>query len=276
MVQAALHHGNPLMADYSPAAAVDAGVVVVAGNLIGIAHQDIPVATANRPGTLGVNNAVYKLAKGAVIFTRGDWVYWDDTNNVATPTVTGKRFGLCNKDAASGDATVETVLVLGANLPGWISAAIAASAAVTGVTAETAFDKTVTIPAASLLPGDIIRVRAQLVATATNSTDTLDMQLRLGTQDIVATGAVDVANGDIGYIDVDIVVREVGATGKIVAAGVTALGVPGTVTAKPKFLAETSIDTTAALSLNVSATWSSTNAGNSCRLDILNAQLIRA
>lgn len=276
MTQATLFHGSPLMADYSPAAAVDAGTVVVDGNLVGIAHQDIPIATANRPGALGVGIAVYNFVKGAVAFTRGDWVYWDDTNNVATPTVTGKRIGLCNKDAVSGDATVQVVTIPGANPPGWLSSAIAASAAISGLTAETAFDKAVTIAANSLKAGDILRVRAQVVATSTNSTDTLDVQLRLGTQDIVATGAVDVANGDIGYIDVDIVIREVGATGKIVAAGLTALGVPGTVTAKPKFLAETTIDTTAALSLNVSATWSTNNAGNSCRLDILNAQLLRA
>ena len=102
------------------------------------------------------------------------------------------------------------------------------------------------------------------------------MQLRLGTTDILATGAVDVANGDIGYIDADIVIRTIGASGTMVAAGVVALGVPGTVTAKPKLMASTAIDTTAAISVNVSATWSVANAGNSVRLDVLDVQVIRA
>lgn len=122
----------------------------------------------------------------------------------------------------------------------------------------------------------MIRVRAQAIATATNSTDTLDLQLRLNTTDILATGAVDVANNDIGYIDADIVIRTIGAGGTMVAAGVVALGVEGTVTAKPKKLASTAIDTTAAISVNVSATWSVANTGNSVRLDVLDVQVIRA
>lgn len=154
-------------------------------------------------------------------------------------------------------------------------AALAASAALTASSTETAFDKAHTIPANSLRPGDVIRVRAQGIATATNSTDTLDAQLRLGTTDILATGAVDVANNDVFFIDADIVIRTIGATGTMVAAGHTAIGAPGTVTSKPKILASTTIDTTADISVNVSGTWSTTSGGNSCRLDILNVEIIR-
>jgi hypothetical protein len=156
-----------------------------------------------------------------------------------------------------------------------VYAAIAGSAVITNTTTETAFDKSFTIEANSLRPGDVIRVRAQSTSVSTNGTDTLDIQLRLGTTDILATGAVDSANGDIQFIDADIVIRTIGGSGTMVAAGHTANGVPGTVTSKPKFMASTAIDTTADISVNVSATWSVANAGNQVRLDILNVEILR-
>lgn len=154
-------------------------------------------------------------------------------------------------------------------------AAVAASAAVTNTTTQTAFDKAHTIPANSLRAGDIIRVRAQGIATATNSTDTLAATLRLGNTDVVATPAVDVANNDIFYLDVDIVIRTVGAGGTFVAAGAVANGASGTATCRPANKASTAVDTTADISVNVTATWSVANAGNSCRLDVLDVQVLR-
>jgi hypothetical protein len=152
---------------------------------------------------------------------------------------------------------------------------VAASTAVTNTVTETAFDTAYTIPANALRPGDVIRVVAQAIATATNSTDTLNLKLRLGTTAILATGAVDVANSDIGLICADIVVRTIGASGTMVAAGLTGLGASGTGTGKVTNLASTTLDTTAAQSVNVSATWSVANAGNSCRLDVMNVQILR-
>lgn len=154
-------------------------------------------------------------------------------------------------------------------------AAVAASTAISNTTVQTAFDKAHTIKANTLRAGDVIRVRAQAIATATNSTDTLIMTLRLGTTDVLVTATVDVADGDIGFIDADIVIRTIGASGTFVAAGHTSLGVPGTVTAKPKLKASAAVDTTADLSVNVTATWSVASASNSCRLDIMDVELIR-
>lgn len=149
---------------------------------------------------------------------------------------------------------------------------VAASAAVTNTTTETAFDQSVTIPAASLKAGSVLKVRAQVIATATNATDTLTLKLYVGTVEIATTGAVDVANSDIGYIDADIVFRTIGASGTLVGTGCVALGVPGTVTAKPFLKASATVDTTAALAITVQATWSVANAGNSCRLDVITVE----
>jgi len=53
-----------------------------------------------------------------------------------------------------------------------------------------------------------------------------------------------------------------------------ALGVPGTVAAKPFVLGATAIDTTVNQTLKVTAQWSVANAGNIARLDVLDVQLV--
>lgn len=153
--------------------------------------------------------------------------------------------------------------------------ATAAGTALTNSTSETTLGAK-TISGADLRVGDVIRVLAQVIATATNSTDTLTLKLYVGTEEIVTTGAVDVANGDIGYINCDVVVRSIGASGKLAAAGLVALGVPGTVTAKPFLKAEASEDISGDVAVAVKGTWSVANAGNSCRLDVMNVQVLKA
>lgn len=263
------------MVDYTPAAAVSAGDVVIVGGLTLIAHNDI---AASKLGAIGGGNAVYKAtADGAI--GAGRRVFWDTSAKKVTLTSSGNRFLGYAINAASADGDIIDIMHLQSDendVAAAPYAATAASTAVTNTTTQTAFDRAVTIPANTLKVGDVIRVRAQGIATATNSTDTLNATVRLGTTDIIATGAVDVANNDIFYLDIDIVIRTIGASGTLVAAGLTAIGASGTITAKAAFKASTTIDTTADLSVNTTATWSVANAGNSCRLDVMDVQLIRA
>lgn len=256
----------------SEAGAVPTGTIKVSveGNVI--VFQGLKAAAIGDASRYD-NDNVYTVVKDSSTFVAGQTVYWDPVNTV--PATSGLiRMGRATKAAASGDTTMEIRLFRDASQQRFAS--VAASSAVTTTTTPTVFDKNVSVPANYLQAGDVIRVRAQVIATATNSTDTLTLALMLGSQSIIATAAVDVANNDIGYIDADIVVRTIGASGTIVAAGVQGLGTPGTVTAKPASMASTTIDTTAAQTLGVQATWSTNNAGNSCRLDVLDVQLIRA
>ena len=158
---------------------------------------------------------------------------------------------------------------------------VAASADHENTTTEAVFNKSVTIPAKSLAVGDVIRIRSLVYVSDNNSTDTLTLVLRMGTagtaadQAIITTAAVDVADADVGYFDVDIVIRTIGASGTMVACGVQGLGVPGTVTAKPFLLGSTAIDTTSAQIVTVSADWSVAHADNECNLEVLNVQVIK-
>lgn len=282
-------YGKPVMVAGTPGAAYASGDVVVYNGVPLVAHAaNPPFGSTVILDALAACGGVYTgPADGA--YKVGTYVHWDPTASKFTTQGGGNTvpFGYIvggpNGDFGDGGPTADGSLcdvlhlpITGGIIPEY--SAVAASTAVTNTTVETLFDKSVTLPADALRPGDVIKVRAQVIATATNSTDTLTLKLYIGGLTgtaVVSTGAVDVANGDIGYIDAEIVVRDVGATGHIVAAGVQALGVPGTVTAKPFLLGSTVIDTTAAKVIGVSATWSVANAGNSCRLDVLNVQIVR-
>jgi len=258
--------------DYTPGVAVSSGAVIVQDNLVGAAAVDI---AASRLGALALEG-MFVCSKAAVAFAVGQKVYWDMTNAQATndPSA-GPLMGLCGVAALSGDATVKVLLDI-AVAQDLLGAIIAAGTALTNNNAETTLGS-FTIPANRLQVGDVIRFRAQGIAPATNSTDTLNVKAYLGTNNLCATGALDVANNDIFYIEGDIVVRTIGnaATGTIVAAGLQSIGTPGTATAKPWNFASANLDTTIAEILKITGTWSVANAGDSCRLDILDVELLR-
>ena len=140
------------------------------------------------------------------------------------------------------------------------------------------FDQSITLPPYGVNVGDIIKIRAQATVIDNKLTDTLPLLLRCGGITLATTGAVDVADGDIGYFDAQLVVRAVGAaaTAAFQACGVQALGVPGTVTAKPFFKNEaTSFDTTAAMKVAVNADWSVAHADNEVSLSFLTVEIER-
>ena len=160
----------------------------------------------------------------------------------------------------------------------------AASAAVTTTATETLFDTKYSIPANTLKAGTVLKVRFQGIATATNAADTLAIALKIGSTDaappvggttLISIPATDVVNNDVFTGEFELICRTAGAGGTMVGVG-TFKSIPaaeGTMTIKDDILASTSVDTTAAQLLAVSATWSSANAGNSCRLDFMRVEI---
>jgi len=96
--------------DYTPSSAVEAGDVVVQGELVGIAKADI---AADALGALAVEG-VFDFPKdtgSADAITAGANVYWDAGNEVATTTVgSNKLIGKVITAAAAADATVRVKL----------------------------------------------------------------------------------------------------------------------------------------------------------------------
>jgi hypothetical protein len=209
-------------------------------------------------------------AAGAI--TAGASVYTADNGEV-NDSVSGVHVGIALTTSTAQGDIIEVMAI--PQQGGLIYSSTAASTAVTNTTTETAFDTAVTIPAGALQAGDVIRIRFQGIATATNSTDTLAIKAYIGTVEVYAIAAIDVADDDIFSGDVEVVVRTVGATGTCVAFGhgVTDAQTTG---AEATSKASQTLNTTIANSVAVKATWSVANAGNSCRLDIMNVELLRA
>ena len=92
--------------DYTPAANVLAGDVIVQGDLVGVPKLDI---TANRLGSLAVSG-VFDFPKdtgSSSGIAAGTKCYWDAVNEVATATVgSNKLIGKAVQAAGDDDETV--------------------------------------------------------------------------------------------------------------------------------------------------------------------------
>jgi len=139
-----------------------------------------------------------------------------------------------------------------------LNAMTAASAVVSGTTTGnfTGTGSNYTIPAGTLKAGDVIDFIAFGNTPVTLGADTLNANLTLNGVAIATTGAVDVANGDTFRLAGQLVVQSIGASGTIVLAGTSAIGVPGTVTEKAISNTTITANTTADLTLRVTGVWS--------------------
>jgi len=196
--------------------------------------------------------------RGAVTADRGSFYLWN------TATV---RAWFVNDSAT---ATGTTWRPLGSQLS---YRASAPSAVITNLNVETLFDINLSIPASTLAIGSSIRVWGSgFVPGGTATADTLTLRVRVGgvAGVLIFQGpAIDVADNDEFVIDARATLRTVGAAGTIVGGGMSALGVPGTATARSWAVQSTAIDTTAALVVGVTAQWSAAAAANQVRLDQL-------
>ncbi len=168
----------------------------------------------------------------------------------------------------------------------------APSDAVTNDTAETIFaisasELVGTISASTLRAGSRVLARGLVNATATNSTDTLQIQVYLSpsstsvaSADLIGdSGAVDVADDDVIDFEVEVQFRTVGAAGTAFARSKFAIGVLGTanyftstLTSAGSAVEATALVTTAAQFIVVTATWSVADPGNSCLMEMFSGE----
>lgn len=199
--------------------------------------------------------------------------YGADDGKVSA-TVTETQMGVVLETVAQYDIAK---IIQAPNPSGLLYSNTAASTAISNTTTPTDFSLSYTIPANSMKAGDVYRIKGQGIATATNSTDTLAVDLEFGGVDLYTIAAVDVADNDIFEFQADVLIRTIGASGTLVAHGFAgAFGAAGTATARSRFKASTAIDTTAAALVVAEATWSVASASNSCRLDAFTVERLRA
>jgi hypothetical protein len=220
----------------------------------------VTVKLWSAPGTMKM------VAAGGI--SVNDVVYAADGGKVDDVVGAGAAVGRAIEAATANNDVVE-VIPFADEHTGLIYSSTANSAAITNTNAETAFDKSVTIDGNELQVGDVFHVRLAGKVTVTNSTDTLNVKLYFGTEEIIATGALDVNDNDIFYVDAEITIEAIGGSGAVRGAGVTTIGAQGTATAKP-FLKSTASE---ALNTDVpivaKATWSVAHVNNSCRLEAI-------
>jgi len=190
-------------------------------------------------------------------------------------SIHGKRFGLDRPGNAivdRGDAVGPTILSSTAYTN------VAASTALTASSTETLFSTSYSIPANTLVPGQLIKISYWGIVTASNASDTFASVLRIG--GVAGTAlythtATDATNNDIFLGEYTLVVRTTGASGTIVGWGwgKNVPAVEATTAVRTDVLASTAIDTTVAQVIGVTGQFSSTNAGNSARLDMLAVQM---
>jgi predicted RecA/RadA family phage recombinase len=109
MPQATLRKGNPFSIDYTPSSAVEAGDVIVQGELVGVARLPIP---ANTKGTLDVSDGEFEVIGDAAIAI-GKVVFWNDAANKVTENANSganKRFGKLATPCSGDGAVCRAVL----------------------------------------------------------------------------------------------------------------------------------------------------------------------
>ncbi|MCC7085004.1 MAG: DUF2190 family protein [Pirellulales bacterium] len=205
--------------DYTPAADVADGQVVVQGDLVGVANRAIP---AGAPGSLAVEG-VFDFPKATdVAYSFGTILFWDPTAGIVTLTGgSNKQAGKVVRAAATTDPTVRVRLASQAKPGTLLYANTAASAAIANTAAETPFDKSATIPADSLKAGDVLRIRALVFVTSTSGSPAFTIRLKAGSTAIAVDTFIAGAIAPIMpiYVDATVVFRAVGVGGQYVAIG---------------------------------------------------------
>lgn len=187
----------------------------------------------------------------------------------------GKRFGLDR----SGNALIDKGDTAGPSILGATAYTnVAASTALTASSTETLFSTNYSIPALTLVAGQLIKIKYQGIITATNASDTFAARLRIGGLAgtlLYTHTATDATNNDIFLGEFNLIIRTIGASGTVVGWGwgKNVGAAEGTIAVRDDILASTTIDTTAAQVIGVTGQFSSTNAGNSARLDFISVEL---
>lgn len=151
---------------------------------------------------------------------------------------------------------------------------IIASNAVSATDTEVFFDQTYAIPANTLRSSVSVNILTQGIITADNSSDTLTIKVYFGGTTLLTTDAVDVSANDIWYANINVIIRTSGSSGTMVSTGAYQdPGTSGTANLEACYVASTAINTTIENTIRVSAEWSTTNAGNSCRQDIFKVRV---
>ncbi len=237
-------------------------------------------ATASELNTVDVTAGTLTASKAVVVdaasnidafevvgtLQAGDVTLYGDITNATS------NLGIVNITSTGTISTTRGVTGgTAAQVGGIVHVAVAASTAVSATTTETIFDNSLWQAAADeLTVGTVIRYTFWGIVTADNSSDTLAIELYIGGisgTPICVIAASDVAANDIFKGSAIVTIRTIGSSGTFVATNRNMVPAATGFATTDGVIASTAVNTEGTLDFVVSAVWSSTNAGNSCRID---------
>jgi hypothetical protein len=219
----------------------------------------VAVKLHNFPGTRKVT-ASEALSSGASVYGTANGKCSDDYAD-------GAPYLGVALEGATGDGSAFEILPEAGGEEVLFSATAQSDALGTSSADEATFSNgSVTLPAGELKTGDVLRVRAAGTLVATNGTDTFTGKLKLGSETVATTPNPDAVNGDVFMIDALIVIREGGATGKVVGSGYVMNDALAAGLATPFHKAEAAEDLSGAIAIAVTGQFDASSAGNEARL----------
>ena len=118
------------------------------------------------------------------------------------------------------------------------------------------------IPTGTLQVGSCIKVRSCVKVIDQNGTDTLVVIPQLGGVSGVTSGAVTVADNDIFYFDIQIVITKIGSAGTAEAFGYVGTDATGATLLHADNVSMTAIDMSGDVRLGINCDWSAAHADN--------------
>jgi len=264
-------------------------------NFVGIATADRTVDAAGQDSS-GIEVQVAGIARATLkantTCKKGDECGYDPSLDgvvePVTPANRGKLVVIGHFDQSKTSITDQqlvSVALLGApggSGGGAVTASYTSSTTITNTATETAFSVTGSIPANRIISaGTRARVKARVAVSGGNANDTLQLKAYLGSVAagnlIGQTPAIDVTNagGDVGVLDIEALFSAVGVSGAARSMGFAgispgqAVATGGNVQTTGSPVASVSVDTTAAIPVIITATWSAASASNVCALELL-------
>jgi hypothetical protein len=276
----------------------------------GKGHRDERIASgASKPGHLlkvtsankvavhdvygGAAEKIFALEdslQGNIITTAyadGDLVFTYEAlpGDIINARVPAGAVSISNGDrlCSNGDGCLVKAVFMGSSM---LYSNTAASNTVTNTNTETVFQvggATIgyTIPAASLVAGDVIRVRGGGLIVGAANTDTIVVKVYLGSTAVLTSPTIDAVTNDIFEFDGDIYIRSVGNSGTYVAGGWFWNGTPAAAAGAADIGAGTAVGSTAINTnttnlISVKVTISVVDTADQVRLDKLSVELLRS
>jgi hypothetical protein len=187
--------------------------------------------------------------------------------------------GTTDRTLAAVALAVEKATANSATVGGIVFADVATSDAITAATSANAFvsfAQTYAVPASTIKAGTVVKIRAMVdVTNAAAGSATLTCNIRLGGTSLIATTAVDPAANDFHILEFIIVGRAApAAAAALVGYGSWYTSTGGTNVTKAAILQSTNFATNGALTIDVQAKWSASDATTTAQLEFLTVEII--